>query len=270
MVVKVGEVSGPHRQVTDVAIEVAGASSVGSMHIELTYDPAVLQPVDVKAGSLAEGALLERNLSAPGRVVIGLITTRGISGSGEVAVVSFNAPGEAGTTSDLRLENVTASDAASQPPATVPTSVQNGSFRVGGGSGGDTAMIITVTFLVMLAAALLIIWQVTKRRRISPGTGGLSGVPRLIVTRGQASPSTLVLNRPVITIGRDPASDLVIMDDLASRQHAQIRQEADGIVIYDLGSTNGTVVSGRRIADRCPMRQGDVITVGGVEMTLRG
>jgi hypothetical protein len=270
MVVKVGEVSGPHRQITDVAIEVAGASNVGSMHIELTYDPAVLQPSDVKTGSLADGALLERNLSTPGRIVIGLITTRGISGNGEVAVVSFNASGETGTASDLRLENVTASDTSSQPPAAIPTSVQHGSFRVGGGSSGDTAMIITVTFLVMLAAALLIIWQVTKRRRQSTGMASRGGVHQLIVTRGQASPSALLLDRPVITIGRDPASDMVIMDDLTSRQHAQIRQEADGIVIYDLGSTNGTTVSGRRIADRCPLRPGDVVGVGGVEMMFQG
>ena len=131
-------------------------------------------------------------------------------------------------------------------------------------------MIITVTFLVMLAAALLIIWQVTKRRRLSPGAGIRSGAGQLIVTRGQASPSALSLDRPVITIGRDPGSDLVLMDDLASRQHAQIRREAEGIVIYDLGSTNGTVVSGRRITDRCPLRPGDVITVGSVEMTLQG
>jgi pSer/pThr/pTyr-binding forkhead associated (FHA) protein len=117
---------------------------------------------------------------------------------------------------------------------------------------------------------LLIIWQVTKRRRQFPGIGGRSGILQLIVTRGQASPSALALDRPVITIGRDPASDIVIMDDLASRQHAQIRQEADGVVIYDLGSTNGTMVSGRPIADRCPLRPGDVIGVGGVEMMLQG
>ena len=82
--------------------------------------------------------------------------------------------------------------------------------------------------LMTLAAALLIIWQVTKRRRLAAGVGTRSGAGQLIVTRGQASPSALRLDKPVITIGRDPGSDLVIMDDLASFYREQFPDEEDG------------------------------------------
>jgi len=272
LTVKVGEVSGAPGQRAEVPIEVVGASDVGSLHIELVYDADVLQPVEVKNGALAGGAILDKNLNTPGRVVLGLITTQGINGNGEVAVVSFDVVGKDGATSALTLENVRANDATTL--ADIPTAVENGTFRVGAAAppaGGGTAAIITTTFVVMLAAALLIVWQVTKRRRPTPvgappvGVGG-----QLFVTRGQASPSSLSLDRPVITIGRDSASDLTLMDDLASRQHAQIRREAGGAVIYDLDSANGTFVNGKRIDRAHPLRSGDVIAMGDTELVFQG
>ena len=234
LTVKVGEVSGPHRQPAEVPIEVTGAANIGSMYLELAYDATVLTPTEVKRGKLTANSLLQPNLDDPGRVKIALIDASGFSGDGSVAVVVFDVPGKDGATSPLTLENVRASDATSQPPVTIPTAVENGTFRVGAAApsaGGGTAMIITTTFVVMLAAALLIVWQVTKRRRPTPvGAPPVSVGGQLFVTRGQASPSSLSLDRPVITIGRDPTNDLTLMDDLASRQHAQIRREAEGAV----------------------------------------
>jgi len=271
LTVKVGEVSGAHRQVTEVPIEVTGAANVGSMYLELAYDATVLTPTEVKRGKLTANSLLQPNLDDPGRVKIALIDANGFSGDGSVAVVVFDVPGKDGATSPLTLGNVRASDATSQPPVTIPTAVENGIFRVGAGPGGGTAMIITTTFVIMLAAALLIVWQVTKRRRLAPAGGPPAGVGgQLFVTRGQASRSSLSLDRPVITIGREPASDLVLMDDLVSRQHAQIRREAGGAVIYDLDSANGTFVNGKRIDRPHPLRPGDVIAMGDTELVFQG
>jgi len=272
LTVKVGEVSGAPGQRAEVPIEVTGAANIGSMYLELAYDATVLTPTEVKRGKLTANSLLQPNLDDPGRVKIALIDANGFSGDGSVAVVVFDVPGKDGATSALTLENVRANDATTL--ADIPTAVENGTFRVGAAAppaGGGTAAIITTTFVVMLAAALLIVWQVTKRRRPTPvgappvGVGG-----QLFVTRGQASPSSLSLDRPVITIGRDSASDLTLMDDLASRQHAQIRREAGGAVIYDLDSANGTFVNGKRIDRPHPLRSGDVIAMGDTELVFQG
>ncbi len=47
---------------------------------------------------------------------------------------------------------------------------------------------------------------------------------------------------PVATIGRDPLSDLVLLDDHVSRNHCRIERRDDGVVLID-SSTNGTSVT---------------------------
>ena len=43
-----------------------------------------------------------------------------------------------------------------------------------------------------------------------------------------------------VTFGRGEDNDIVIPDPAVSRLHAELRQEADGYVLADLGSANGT------------------------------
>ena len=63
-------------------------------------------------------------------------------------------------------------------------------------------------------------------------------------------------------LGRETGNDIVVNDLNASRQHAQIEFEPQGVwVITDLGSTNGTLVNGAEIATH-PLREGDRITIG--------
>ena len=268
LTVKVGDVSAGHRQATEVPIELVGASNVGSMHIELVYDPAVLEPLEVNLGALASGALPESNLDTPGRIVIGLISADGISGSGQLAVVTFDVPGQGGETSSLTLENVTAHDADTL--GAIQTAVQNGTFAVATTTTGiETTTLVIGVFAVMLVGAVAIIWMVTRGRQVAPAAGPAVGAGgQLSVARGQASQSFLRLDRPVITLGRESTNDLVLLDDLASRQHAQIRQQPQGPVIYDMNSTNGTFVNGERV-DQQLLRPGDVIAIGDTELVFQ-
>jgi len=66
-----------------------------------------------------------------------------------------------------------------------------------------------------------------------------------------------------VTLGREPENDIVIGDHLVSRRHAAIVPVADGHVVRDLGSTNGTWVNGRRIGEQpVHLYPGDYVTLG--------
>jgi hypothetical protein len=64
-----------------------------------------------------------------------------------------------------------------------------------------------------------------------------------------------------ITFGRGE-SDIVIADRSVSRLHAEIRQEADGYVIADRGSSNGTWVNGSAVTTH-RLQPGDEIMIAG-------
>jgi hypothetical protein len=65
-----------------------------------------------------------------------------------------------------------------------------------------------------------------------------------------------------ITFGRGDENAVVLTTLLASRVHAELRQEADGHVLYDLDSSNGTWVNGNRVTVH-RLQPGDEIVIGG-------
>lgn len=81
----------------------------------------------------------------------------------------------------------------------------------------------------------------------------------LIVNGNQTFP----LSSAVINIGRRPDNDLVIDDPRVSRLHAQLRYQKGHFVIFDLDSTGGTTVNGKKI-HQWVLSPGDVISLAGV------
>lgn len=73
------------------------------------------------------------------------------------------------------------------------------------------------------------------------------------------------LDRVVINIGRRADNHLVLEDPRISRSHAQIRAIRGQYVLFDLNSTGGTIVNGRRI-NQCALKPGDVISLSGVPL----
>lgn len=69
----------------------------------------------------------------------------------------------------------------------------------------------------------------------------------LAVRRGPNAGSTFALDAEATSIGRHPDSSLFLDDVTVSRRHALIRRTPDGYQISDVGSLNGTYVSGERI-----------------------
>ena len=85
----------------------------------------------------------------------------------------------------------------------------------------------------------------------------------------------LELDRALTTIGR--ASDNVLAfteDSNVSRYHAEIEKRGDGdFWLFDLNSSNGTMLNGERLTAERPLSDGDSISIGGsqkVQFFLNG
>lgn len=91
----------------------------------------------------------------------------------------------------------------------------------------------------------------------------------------EQTPSLLMISGPQIgrnfsmieeefMIGRAHHCDLPIEDELVSRHHCKIVFTPQGAILKDLGSTNGTLLNGRRIREEVVLNEGDQIQVGGL------
>ncbi|HWQ13435.1 MAG TPA: winged helix-turn-helix domain-containing protein [Roseiflexaceae bacterium] len=92
--------------------------------------------------------------------------------------------------------------------------------------------------------------------------------PLLIIRRQDANPTQLEWSRPVLTIGRDGANDIIIDHPLASRRHARLERDENGFVVRDLDSTNGTYVNGDRIEGARTLHNQDRIWVADTEIVF--
>lgn len=72
----------------------------------------------------------------------------------------------------------------------------------------------------------------------------------------------------VVSIGRALDNHLVVQDPRVSRYHAQVRCEEGRYIVKDLGSTNGTAVRGRKVAES-ELADGDEISLGGYRLVFR-
>ncbi len=83
----------------------------------------------------------------------------------------------------------------------------------------------------------------------------------LFVIQGNEQGTRRVLDRDVVTLGRDSSNIVQLRDVEASRRHAEIRRVDDWRCIVDLGSSNGVFVNGRRVKSR-RLENGDQIQIG--------
>lgn len=110
MRVGAASVQGPPGEEVLVPLTVKGANAVGAMHIELEFDPAVIEYKSVARGQMMSGnAMLDSSVSA-GRLIIGLVSLDPVSGDGVAASARFVVRGEPGATSTLKLSNLRAWD----------------------------------------------------------------------------------------------------------------------------------------------------------------
>src|SRR2546430_2732665 len=76
---------------------------------------------------------------------------------------------------------------------------------------------------------------------------------------------------PVLRIGRTPESGLPLLDPEVSRNHAELRMESQGLILTDLGSSNGTFIGTERLLANQPhlLSDGTTFRIGPFLLTYR-
>jgi pSer/pThr/pTyr-binding forkhead associated (FHA) protein len=88
------------------------------------------------------------------------------------------------------------------------------------------------------------------------------GSAMLLVQRGPDAGARFLLDTDVVTVGRHPDSDIFLDDISVSRRHATFTRTANGYVISDLGSLNGSYVNRDRIDTDVVLSGGDEVQIG--------
>lgn len=91
--------------------------------------------------------------------------------------------------------------------------------------------------------------------------------PVLVVGKGAEVGERFHLEQPLVTIGRDPESDIFLNDVTVSRRHARVLTEGATITVEDVGSLNGTYVNDE-LVDSAVLHHGDSLQIGRFRMVF--
>ena len=89
---------------------------------------------------------------------------------------------------------------------------------------------------------------------------------RLILTLDGAVIREYEIDKDSISIGRKHGNDIQLNDLTVSGRHALITKMGDHVYVDDLGSTNGTLLNGGRVA-KSQIQHGDTIQTGNYQFT---
>src|SRR5712692_8222100 len=90
---------------------------------------------------------------------------------------------------------------------------------------------------------------------------------KLVVLSAGMTGRTHELKVDKTTIGRVEDNTFQIAEPSISSHHCEVLRRGSEIVIRDLGSTNGTFISGEQITEKV-LKPGEVLRLGQIEMRL--
>jgi len=85
---------------------------------------------------------------------------------------------------------------------------------------------------------------------------------KLILESGLNAGTEYPLEKDELYLGRDVNNDIVVNDPEVSRRHARLVKQGEDFYFEDMGSTNGTFISGQRLANPVLLQPGTKITIG--------
>lgn len=133
-------------------------------------------------------------------------------------------------------------------------------------------VILALLRIIFLGLVYLFVWQVARaigshlgisvRRRRKEGS-------RVLFVRSESQQGQEFEVGDVVVMGRSNETDVVLDDPYASDFHLRLVSKEGGMMLHDLGSTNGTYVNGRRVSAPTELKRGDTIQVGKTVMEIR-
>ena len=133
-------------------------------------------------------------------------------------------------------------------------------------------IILALLRIIFLGLVYLFVWQVARaigshleislRRKRREGT-------KIVMIKSETQQGTDVEVEDVTVLGRSAEADVLLDDPYASEFHMRLVAQENGMVLHDLGSTNGTYINGRRVTAPTTLRRGDNIQVGKTVMEVR-
>lgn len=90
----------------------------------------------------------------------------------------------------------------------------------------------------------------------------------LFIEGGSRAGEQIPLAGDRFTIGRKPGNSLVLQEASVSGNHCELLRTADGWLLRDLGSTNGTFVDGNKITLPTSLKTGASFALGSVPMRI--
>jgi predicted component of type VI protein secretion system len=90
----------------------------------------------------------------------------------------------------------------------------------------------------------------------------------LEIVQGRSASNKIKLIDGVTTIGRHDECQLRIKSSQVSRKHCELFEKKGLLLVKDLGSSNGTIVNGKRIKGQRVLEPGDQLTIGPVQLRV--
>jgi pSer/pThr/pTyr-binding forkhead associated (FHA) protein len=89
------------------------------------------------------------------------------------------------------------------------------------------------------------------------------------VVQGKPHGSCLNFPEGEFVVGRGPECHVRPNSELISRQHCLLRIHGEDVAVRDLGSTNGTLVNGKRLVEECALHNGDILQLGPLVLQVQ-
>lgn len=103
----------------------------------------------------------------------------------------------------------------------------------------------------------------THRLNVAPTPSFLPDTTHIVtVLQGPTPDEAFELTENHITLGRSLENGITINDGEISRFHCRFVRVNEGFLLEDLGSTNGTFINGKYVADASLLYHGDIIALG--------